>query len=418
MRRFTYAPERRPERQRGGALVNVLFFLMVTSVLLAGVGSFAVSHQTRAQVDSDFARAMDIAEAGANYEFNKISKDETTADQPGAGPSYGNSYSFGGGTFRVYCTQTAPPAAPTNWTAPANMWVVSTGTYNNTNRTIVVSVKGYSPPGKYAIYTMESTSVWNGSAISIAGDVGTNGYFDFSGHPGISGSVYFDGPNSGWYLGNNPGGYTVTNEPKELQWPTVDDKAYALFPNAGATAPGGMAYLATHNDNAKVGLPTTNATITNSITLTGPGNYYLTDIELKGGATINFDNSLGPVNVWIGPDGSATQVMFRGGTAAVSATQDPSKQCYIYCATKGGINVAGNEELDAIIYAYNKDSLGNPYGYMLNSGNPTINGQILANKVDINGNLTVNYVPNPVKPTTAGYYGYNNSWSELNSRYQ
>src|SRR5437667_12867857 len=98
---------------------------------------------------------------------------------------------------------------------------------------------------------MESTSVWNGSSISIAGDVGTNGYFDFSGHPGISGSVYFDGPNAGWYLGNNPGGYTVTNEPYESQWPTVDDKAYTAFPNSGSTAPGGLAYLATHNDNAK-----------------------------------------------------------------------------------------------------------------------------------------------------------------------
>ena len=49
MRLFAYAPRRR----HGGALVNVLFFIMITSVLLAGMGSFAISHQTRAKVDSD-----------------------------------------------------------------------------------------------------------------------------------------------------------------------------------------------------------------------------------------------------------------------------------------------------------------------------------------------------------------------------
>ena len=70
----------------------------------------------------------------------------------------------------------------------------------------------------------------------------------------------------------------------------------------------------------------------------------------------------------------------------------------IYVATQSGINMAGNETVDAVVYAYNKDIAGVEYGYVQNSGNPTINGQILSNQVNINGNITVNYVQGVNKP--------------------
>jgi hypothetical protein len=277
---------------------------------------------------------------------------------------------------------------------------------NGTPRTVKVSVKGYTARGNFAIYTLEGVSVWNGSSISITGDVGSDGYFDFSGHPGITGSVEFDGPGAGWYGGIDPGGYTVSYTPKPIVWPTVDQIANTQYGAGGA----GLAYFATHNDNASAGI--VGCSITSSITLHA-GNYYLTNINLTGSNKITFDNSAGPVNLWIGPSGGTGTCKFRGGTAAIKS--DPSKLCNIYVGTASGINLAGNEEIDANIYAFNSPA-GGDVGYVINSGNPTINGQIITKKADINGNLTVNYVPGAVKPTSIGYYGFDNSWLELNAR--
>lgn len=396
------------KRRRGAALISVLFFLMIVSILLMGIGSYAVSHQTRAKVDADYAAAMDLAEAGVNYQFRKISYNPSLADQ-----YPGTTYNYGGGTFRVYCIN-KDGSSP--WVEPNELYVIATGTVNGVSRSVKVSAKGYSAAGRYAIYTMDSVSVWNGSAMLIDGDVGSNGKFDFSGHPGITGSVYFNGPSAGWYQNNDPGGYTVHREPRALTWETVDQKALALFPNSGTTAPGGLAYLATHNDNARAIPPITGNSITNSTTLVGPGDYYVENINLSGSRKITFNNTNGSIRLWVGPSGGTGTCRFRGGTGAIAATSDPTKQNYIYVATRSGIDIAGNERLDAVIYAYNKDNNGNSFGYVINSGNPIINGQILANEADINGNLTINYVKDFIKPTSFGYYGFDNSWEELNAR--
>jgi len=402
--------DRQIRRQRGGVLISALAFMVVISLLLAGIGTLCVSYYGRARTDSDYAAALSLAEAGVNFEFRKISLDETTADQAGASNPPGVLYNFGGGTFRVYC---ANRDGSTPWKPPSNLYVIATGTLNGATRTIQVSAKGYAPPGNYAIYTLNSISVWHGSAVVVVGDVGTNGQLDFTGHPGIQGSIYFNGPSAGWYGGLDPGGYTELREPRPIQWETVDQKALDLFP-ASTYPPGGMAYLATNNDNARATPPIVGNSITNSVTLHGPGNYYVTNINLAGNKTIDLDNTGGPINLWVGPSGGTGTCRFRGGTAALTASQNPSNVCHIYVATKSGIDLAGNQRIDAAIYAYNKDSLGNEYGYVVNSGNPTINGQILANQVDINGNITVNYVPDLIKPTSFGYYGFDNSWVEIN----
>src|SRR5687768_12806553 len=87
---------RRP--QRGFALVSVLVFMLVIATLLSGMGMFAASHQSLAHVDSDYAAALSLAEAGANYEFRKLSLDQNNPDQyPGA------TINWGGGTFTVWC---------------------------------------------------------------------------------------------------------------------------------------------------------------------------------------------------------------------------------------------------------------------------------------------------------------------------
>lgn len=381
-------------------IVGVLFFLLIISMLLIGTATLTTGHQNLEDVDAKYSDALNAAEAGVNYEFRKVSQNPAAADQ-----YPGTVYTLGGRTFKVYC---ANKDGTTPWnTAAGSLYVISTGIVDRTSRTVKVSVKGFAPPGKYAIYTMDSISIWRGSSMDILGDVGSNGNLDFTASPGITGSVYFNGPDAGWY-GSPPPGYNVVRSSRATTWPTVSQIA-------NDTVSGGLSTLALSNDNAKANPPIVGNAINDSVTLTA-GNYYITSMNLTGNDKITLDNRNGPVNIWIGPEGGTGTARFRGGTAAVPISTDAAKACHIYVATQSGIDLAGNQQIDALIYAYNKDAQGNEYGYVQNSGNPTLNGQIIANKVDINGNITINYTTDLIKPTSYGYYGYDNSWAELNPR--
>lgn len=388
-------------RSRGLATVTALYFLLIMAVTLFGMSTFASWHQVRAQTDLGYAAALDAAEAGLNYEFRRISSSTSLAHQPGT-PGTGTVATGGAGAFSTYCIG----KDGNTWVPPNPLYVVSTGSYKGIQRTVKASVKGFYPDGRFAIYTMEGTSVFNGSAINILGDIGTNGYFDFSGHPAVNGSVYFYGSGAGWYNGNDPGGYTEGFGSQPIQWPTIHDIAMQMFPQ------GGLSWIATHNDNASAGI--IGNSITDNITL-GPGNYYVTNIDLKAQKKITFNNTLGPVNLWVGPEGGTGVCNFRGGTSAVHMDVNPN--VHIYVATQSGIDLAGNEEIDACVYAYNKDANGNGYGYVANNGNPLIKGQIIANHVDICGNVDVDYVPGLANMSSFGYYGFDNSWIEQNPRY-
>src|SRR5438045_838138 len=77
---------------------------------------------------------------------------------------------------------------------------------------------------------------------------------DCTGTPNISGSFYFDGPNAGWYGGVNPGSYSVVTNHQPIQWATVDQIALTKYP-AATYPPGGLSYIATHNNNASANPP-------------------------------------------------------------------------------------------------------------------------------------------------------------------
>ncbi len=390
-------------RKRGLATISALFFILIMSILLIGVGFFATAHQQRATMDQQYASALNIAEAGVNYEFNKISADPTLADQ-----SPGGTYSFGNGTVTVYCMN---KDGTTPWSPSQYLYVVSQGTVNGVSRSVKVATKGYQPDGKYAIYTMDSISVWKGASATINGDAGTNGQFQYSSSPTINGSIFFNGPNAGW-SGTPPTGYTVTYNPRAIQWPSVDQIANQYFlGNINAAYGSGLAYVATHNNNMNANPPIVGNSITSAVTLTS-GDYYVENLSLSGSNLITFDNRNGPVNLWIGPDGGTAIARFRGGSSYVSIAQNPAYANHIYVATQGGIDLGGNTTMDALVYAYNKDSSGNEYGYATNSGNPIINGQIFANKYDLNGNIILNYIVDLIHPMSYGYYGYDNSWLE------
>ncbi len=393
-------------RRRGAAIISTLFFLLVISMLLMGVGTYTVSHKQREMMDSNYASAVDTAEAGVNYELRKITQNPSNADLTQG------TYSVGSGKATVWCTQDAAGTTPWN-PGTQGMYVWSTGLVNGVQRTVEVSAKGYPFSGKFALYTENGVTVINGSAPLVNGDIGTNGQFKFSGTPTINGTVYFGGPSAGWYGGVAPGPYTVAYGPKQVQYPTVDQIALQLFPNSGATSPGGLSYLSTHNDNAKANPPISGSSISSSVTLVGPGNYYVTSISLSGQQVISFDNTNGPVNLWIGPSGGNGTCTFQGGSAAVPVTTNPANRCNIYCALESGITLAGNGEIDGLVYCYNKDPNGSLFGTVTVSGNPVVKGQVVCDQATLNGNIAIDYMYNYIQPTNFDYYGYSNSWQEI-----
>ena len=390
--------------RRGGILISALAFVTVTSMLMIGMLTFSVSFYARAKTESDYESALSLAEAGANYEFRKISSNAANADQKSGGT--GVTYSLGNGTFNVYCSN---KDGSTPWVAPANMVITTIGTINGVSRTLQITGKAYSAPviGDYALYGVTSGTI-SGSAATVQGDIGTNASLNFNGSPTVTGSLNFNGGSPTIFSG-----YTIHQYPNPIVWPTVDSIANAAFS-------GGLNYIATHSDNPMASPPI----ISNSITLHGNGsvtfygkaggaNYYLTSMSCNGNSGVTFDNTNGPITIWVGPTGGAGVLDIGGGAAAIKQTTDVSKPVQIYVATAGGARMHGNSELDCGIYSYN----GAGSGPVTLSGTPDIYGSIITDQFGLNGNPTVHYRNGYfVGLPSAGvsYYGFDDQWLEIN----
>ena len=385
---------RRCDRIRGAMLITVVIFIAIVSTMLAGVGVFAASHHMQANADADWAKAMDIAEAGINTELAKISRNFLNADQ-----HPGTTYQFGGGSYRVWVMQRDPitEAESSPWTAPRKMTVYSEGTFNGVTRTVKAAVKAVNIRNNYTLYTMQSGAL-NGN-VSINGNVGTNGTVSTVGTVTITNGVELNGPTA-TYVGTG----SYTRNPAPLLWLTVDEIANQMFPQ------GGLTWLATHNDNSRVGLPTDPlvAKITNSITLIGPGNYYVSNLNMTGSKKITFDNRAGIVNLWVGPPGYGLE-RFAGTTSAIPTGQPGSYDVNLFCA-KEGLDLVGTSTFHGNIYCYNK--YGNiPYGTITNSGTPRIVGTVLANVATLGGVSSITFEAPASMESYVGYYGFDNCWA-------
>lgn len=401
-------------RHRGGILISVLAFTVITSVLLAGVTTNTLSGLSRASTESYYAGALDIAEAGVNYELRKVSTNAANADQYNSSTSSGVTYSFGNGSYTIYCTNTN---GSTPWVAPNDMYIICTGTENGVSRSLKVMAKGSNAGGKYAIFAIKTGTLNNKPIIN--GNVGTDGTLTFTNTPTVTGTISFNGAGSNWG-GTAPIGYTVAHNANPVVWPTVDQLANAAFPA------GGLVWLATHNDNATCSPPIVGNSIDNppgpiTITFTGKAggaNYYLTKLNLTNtNQVLKFNNTNGPVNIWIGPDGGSSTCTFTGGSQTISTATDPTKACHLYAATTTGIILTGNGLMDFGLYSYNQVAgvnSGNPFGVVNITNNPTVNGSIVGNTVIIPGTPTINYTGQYFQTGTTNYYGFANSWQEQN----
>jgi len=395
-------------KRRGGILITTLVFSIIIAFLLAGIGTFTISHLSRESTEANYTGALDLAEAGVDYELRKVSSNTSQADQYNSTTQSGVTYTLGNGSFTIYC-ENSDGTVP--WTAPNDMYIICTGALNGVNRNLKVMCKGYvNGIGNYAMYAMKSALVQNN--FNVTGNVGTNGKITFDSGASINGTVALNGSGA-----SVSGGYSATStahNANPVAWPTVHNIALQLFPQ------GGLSWLASNNDNGLVPQISNNKISASSGTITfkgkaGGANYYLTSFNFQSGASLKLDNSLGPITIWLGPDGAAGgPFTFQSDSTVVSMSSDPSKACKVYCASSTAIDCQSGSSWGFGLYDYNTDSSGNAIGSINMESDATFTGEVIANTINFQSNTKISDPGSYFYSLLISYYGFANSWQEQN----
>jgi len=261
------------------------------------------------------------------------------------------------------------------------------------------------PSGEYTLFAITSMDVQNNAYLN--GGVGTNGSITLSNNCVVdNGSILLCGPGASISMGNNSSG-TVVRQEEPATWPTVDQIAARLFPD------GGLAWLATHNDNALAtingvsGIPNNRINATN-VTVTfrgkaGGANYYLTDVYFKNNATIRFDNTAGPVRIWMGPLSGSGAWYSKNNADFVVTSTDPANAPRIYMATTGGFYGKNNVTCNFGIYAHNELN-GTKFGSLELKNNMAMQGTFIANTIVMKNNSSIVARAPYWQPLGAAYY--------------
>ena len=248
---------------RGGfTLITSLAFSLIVGTVLAGVGTVAVSHLSRAETEGDYANAIALADAGVNYELAWISRNTALAQNctssriPGCidqmGSPYSGTVSGVPGTFSVYVRPWGSSCDGTgNWAAPGDMCVESTGTFNGIARTVRARGVRKSIFDEYALFAYITGTFSGGGAsggsTEVVGNLGTDGGVTFNGTLNtniVNGTLDLNG---GAASSSDPGANIATN-PDPVLMPDVSTVAALQFPST----PTGLAYLAANNNNANI----------------------------------------------------------------------------------------------------------------------------------------------------------------------
>ncbi len=423
-----YVRSARNRGRRGAAIIGVLFVLLIISMLLIGVGTLAVGHQNLCITDAQYAEAIDIAEAGVNYEIRSLSigNNAHIAGSLGTGSLGTSPYA---GSFSIICTQTDGTAIADPANPPNLIFIKSTGTVDSVSRVVRIRAKKGAGNYDYGVFS-KKTGVINGNQ-TIVGSVGTAGTVTINGANGITDKVI--GLHGGAATATiNPAGSYSTQVRPTLTWPTVSAVADGMFPG------GGLTWLAANNDNALAtafvnngilnGSIYNNKAVSNSIvnkaisgngtgTITlvgkaGGANYYLNGLTLNGTWAINFVNTAGPINIWCATSGSPTSFTINGGQASVTMTSDPTKAVRVYAADHANLTLNGSGTGRYGVYAINNSNDG---GNVTLNGANNLYGSVIANGYTFNGTNSINY--------TAGYFSagpsnwsFDGVWDEINPR--
>jgi hypothetical protein len=273
-------------------------------------------------------------------------------------------------------------------------------------------------PGDYAIYAVSALTVQNNLVVN--GKVGTNGLVIMQNNNTITNGLELNGPAATVVAGL---GNSYTRQPFDdpLMWPTVSAVALRYYPNFGDTAPGGLAYLEHHNDNAMIRVNGLAGSFGPSLTLrngesvtfygkSGGANYFLEELSFVNMGSVNLDNTAGPITIWFGPSGSDGGWKTKNGvTITQTVTGDLDRWCRVYIGTNGGMTGKNNVSGDLGIYCYNRSAAGVQTGFVEVNNNIGFTGSIIANTVVLKNNAQFT-VPH-FTPDSTGVYRVS-MWAE------
>jgi len=403
--------------------------MLIVATQLEVVTEFKVS-----RIERDYERALQMAEAGANAYQHRLTFG--TADDDPDGVLLPPLFQFPGGTaptiqeFKTgvlngtYQLIRYPAGSQQGYFAGTigvpgdSARIVSYGWSNGVVRRVITVASTRTAPddidddtivhpsGEYSLFAYTEMTVENNCYLS--GGVGSNGQINMDNNCVVTdGVISLNGPNADVSLGQNTVA-TVVRNPDPVIWPTVEQIALRLFPE------GGLSWLATHNDNnmatinGVAGIPNNKIYATNNVTVVfrgkpGGANYYLTDAYFKNNATIRFDNTSGPVRIWMGPVGGSGQFYSKNNADFVVTSTDPANAPRLYMATTGGFYGKNNVNCNFGIYAYNEQN-GQRWGHIELKNNMVYEGTFIANTVTLKNNATITARAPYWQPLGGAYY--------------
>ncbi len=403
-----------PHSEKGFAFLVALALILGLTVLVTATQILVVQQLKTSKSEREYEHALQMAEAGVNAYLNRLNSGAAAsylvpalnASLSGPAPSLlGAKQAVQTGTYKMtrypaaseeayFAATIGAPAPPLYETK-----IVGYGWSHGVMRRVILPVRSIS--GDYAIYGIGSVDIQNN--IRVTGNVGSNGQITMHNNDVINGHIALWGPGANATLGNNTPARLI-RMPQPMVWATVDHLVLERWPNSGSTAPGGWGYLATHNDNASATVDGASGISGNVIDLNksatvvlrgkaGGANYYVTNFYCKNNLTVTLDNALGPINLWIGPSGGSGGFDAKNNLTITQTSSDLANACRIYCGTAGTVNMKNNAGSIGI-YAYNVVG-GVAMGSVIIKNNAVVNGNIIANTVEMKNNETVNYILGP-----------------------
>lgn len=262
----------------GLTLISALAFTLIVGTVLAGVGTLAVSHYSRSEVEGTYANAVSLAEAGINYEIAWISFDVTdTGRAHQRNAPYTGSVSGSDGTFQVYVEDYNTGGT---WVPPNDLRLVGTGVIGGISRKVEVRGIRKSIFDEYAIYAIEQGTFSGGGqgagSTEIVGNMGTNGDTTFNGTLNtdiVNGELHLNGGDASSSDGDEPNlADNVVKNPDPVIFPTVTMVANAAFS-------GGLQWLAANNANSQIKrFSSTNTSVADEPTIAG---FTMADVNSK-----------------------------------------------------------------------------------------------------------------------------------------
>jgi hypothetical protein len=426
-------------RERGGTLITALALVAVSTLTLAGVGTFVTSHVRKQVRDADYTMALQLAEAAVNYELRYIGMNMTSTSHKAHHTSdrYIGSIPGISGTFEAYV---APTDGSTTWSPPNPMFITGIGRVNGVTRMIRVQGVRQSIFNSFSVFAINQVA-FSGSDSSVIGSLATNGTMNSSsvGSSAVTGTVLLAGPTA-----SGPTGPNVYREPDRIDWPPIDTVVQSTFP-------GGWSYLTSNSPvnraNGRMRMyssasPALTPTGTVQATLSGsgsdvlsltnssfnsltvgldgvstlilpPGDYYFTGIQLSGTRRIIIDNgglttgTPGQVRIWM--NGTSGQDTIN---IDVTYTSTDKKLFRLYYNKPSELSIAGSSTYYGGFYAVRPDGAAT----ITVTGSSYINGTVVADLVKIAGGSVVDFPLDGDMDHPTDYslwYGTNATWREL-----